>query len=64
MSDQWISVDEQMPDCDIEVLMGWVDRDGCDVGFFDGESWMTPFDEFVLRPPTHWMDLPPGPGAE
>ena len=59
--DTWVRVGEQMPDDGIEVLLGWVDDDEFEIGWYDGEVWRTPFDELIMPPPTHWMDLPAGP---
>ena len=60
---EWIDCDEEMPDDGVDVLLGWNDDD-CKtlmIGFLNGEIWMTIYDEVILTPPTHWMNLPDNP---
>ena len=61
-SSHWIPVTESLPDSDTTVLTGFSDGE-VSMGFHDGESWCE-CDGMSIREnsPTHWMDLPEGPG--
>lgn len=62
--EKWISVSEDLPDKDKEVLV----TDGTRIGvalFVDGYLDAVPLQEWDGTPivPTHWMPLPPLPPA-
>jgi len=58
---EWINCKLELPDDGIDVLLGWDDGEGMLIGALDGEVWRTIYDEIILTPPTHWMQLPDNP---
>jgi len=60
---EWVDCEKELPDDGVDVLLGWNDGDGKGmlIGFWGGEVWRTIYDEVILTPPTHWMELPDSP---
>ena len=63
---EWISVDERLPDNDVQVLIcGGKRYGGCLFAAYRTPSaeWLVPTcsDTYNVWPPTHWMPLPDPP---
>ena len=58
----WISVDESLPDDEIEVLVVSICGDPT-IAFMTGLIWRSVFDQAKLNGVTHWMHLPAKPEA-
>ena len=55
---QWISVDDELPDDDINVLV-WVPGDDLWIGYHDDDTWR--YANGYPCIPTHWSKFPEGP---
>lgn len=56
-SDQWIDVNDEMPDADLNVLV--FTGEEVWIGYFDGDRWRAA--EAGSIQVTHWMEMPEGP---
>lgn len=61
--DNWTSVDAELPDADLAVLIAMADGDVW-LGYLDGDIWRdVSADVIAWDRVTHWMHLPPAPDA-
>lgn len=57
----WISVEHELPDSNISVLIWGPSMDEPFIGYYEDGDWYTMHGERLLM--THWMDLPQTPGT-
>ena len=65
MSEQihWVDVKDQLPDDETTVLIYSAKHDEpVWFGFYEANAWFLPDGMPLLAKPTHWADMPAGPG--
>ena len=65
--DEWISVEDRLPEEGLSVLVGWTGSTDCAIALQNRDKWTSHWNDTCFsgdeEPPTHWQPLPEPPKA-